>query len=162
MLMFGILSLILMPFLISLTKTAIHRCGRCLNAVQDNTYFGMSSLEDKLFTWQFGTFGIILTRRTILYAVMVITGILFFYVFILVEGATLHNFHSSGITWSSYLRTCGYEQFKAHPQQAKREFNSHFFRRGVTWDGYVVRVNYNDDNPLSFNYHSANLLIKMD
>ena len=32
----------------------------------------------------------------------------------------------------------------------------------MTWDGYVVRVNYNEDNPLSINYHSANLLIKME
>ena len=51
MLLFGIIAMILMPFLVSLTKTAIHRCARCLNAVQDNTYFGMSSLDDKLFTW---------------------------------------------------------------------------------------------------------------
>ena len=31
MLIFGILSLILMPFLVSLTKSAIHRCAKCLN-----------------------------------------------------------------------------------------------------------------------------------
>ena len=31
MLLFGFLSLVLMPFLISLTKTAIHRCAKCLN-----------------------------------------------------------------------------------------------------------------------------------
>ena len=51
MLFLGIIAMILMPFLVSLTKTAIHRCARCLNAVQDNSYFGMSSLDDKLFTW---------------------------------------------------------------------------------------------------------------
>ena len=33
MLIFGFLSLILMPFLVSLTKTAIHRCAKCLNQV---------------------------------------------------------------------------------------------------------------------------------
>merc|ERR1719469_575888 len=33
MLMFGIIAMVLMPFLVSLTKTAIHRCARCLNAV---------------------------------------------------------------------------------------------------------------------------------
>ena len=31
MLIFGFLSLLLMPFLVSLTKTAIHRCAKCLN-----------------------------------------------------------------------------------------------------------------------------------
>ena len=92
---------------------------------------------------------------------MIITGILFVYVFILVEGSNI-AFHSSGITWQSYLRSCGYETFKAHPQQAKQDFNRDFFRKGVTWDGYVVRVSYNEDNPLSINYHSASLLVKME
>ena len=87
MLLFGMLSLILMPFLVSLTKTAIHRCAKCLNQVQDNSYFGFSSLDDKLFTWSFGKCGVILTRRTILYCVIVLVGILSFYVFILVEDA---------------------------------------------------------------------------
>jgi len=92
MLIFGFLSLILMPFLVSLTKTAIHRCAKCLNQVQDSLYFGFSSLEDKLFTYEFGKCGIILTRRTILYAVMVLTGFLTIYVFILVEEG--HNFEA--------------------------------------------------------------------
>ena len=48
MLIFGFLSLILMPLLASLTKTAIHRCAKCLNEVKDNSYFGFSSMEDKL------------------------------------------------------------------------------------------------------------------
>ena len=48
MLIFGFLSLILMPLLVSLTKTAIHRCAKCLNEVKDNSYFGFSSMEDKL------------------------------------------------------------------------------------------------------------------
>ena len=48
MLLFGFLSLILMPLLVSLTKTALHRCAKCLNEVKDNSYFGFSSMEDKL------------------------------------------------------------------------------------------------------------------
>ena len=47
-LIFGILSIILMPFLVSLTKSAIHRCAKCLNEVKSNSYFGFSSLEDKV------------------------------------------------------------------------------------------------------------------
>ena len=48
MLLFGILSLVLMPILVSLTKTAIHRCAKCLNEVKDSSYFGFASMEDKL------------------------------------------------------------------------------------------------------------------
>ena len=85
MLIFGFLSLILMPFLVSLTKTAIHRCAKCLNQVQDNSYFGFSSLDDKLFQYECGKVGIIMTRRTIMYILMVLIGCLTLYVFILVE-----------------------------------------------------------------------------
>ena len=48
LLIFGFFALILMPFLVSLTKSAIHRCAKCLNEVQNNSYFGFSSLEDKV------------------------------------------------------------------------------------------------------------------
>ena len=85
MLLFGILSLILLPFLVSLTKFALHRCAKCLNEVKSNSYFGFSSMEDKLVSWQIGKFGIILTRKTLLYLVIVLTACLAIYVFVLVE-----------------------------------------------------------------------------
>ena len=50
-LIFGFLSIILMPFLVSLTKSANHRCAKCLNEVKSNSFFGFSSLEDKLLTF---------------------------------------------------------------------------------------------------------------
>ena len=34
--------------------------------------------------------------------------------------------------------------------------------RGVSWDGYVVRVNLNEEDPIHMAYNSASLLIKMD
>ena len=37
-----------------------------------------------------------------------------------------------------------------------------YFGKSVTWDGYVIRVNLNDDDPMSKAYHSANILIKME
>jgi len=85
MLVFGVLSLLLLPFLVSLTKTALHRCAKCLNEVKSNSYFGFSSMEDKLVSWQIGKFGIILTRKTLLYLVIVLTGCLAIYVYVLVE-----------------------------------------------------------------------------
>ena len=60
------------------------------------------------------------------------------------------------------MGTCGYEAFQRDPRGAKVNFNSKYFRRGVSWDGYVVRVNFNEENPMSIAYHSANLLVKMD
>lgn len=48
MLIFGFMSLILLPLLVSLTKQAIHRCAKCLNEVKSNSYFGYSSMDDKV------------------------------------------------------------------------------------------------------------------
>ena len=45
-LIFGIVSFILLPFLVSVTKTSIHRCAKCLNEVKTNSYFGFSSMQD--------------------------------------------------------------------------------------------------------------------
>ena len=91
MLIFGILSLVLMPILVSLTKTAIHRCAKCLNEVKDSSYFGFASMEDKLVALQIGSFGIILTRKLLLYMALVVSAMLTIYVFILVEEAHIHD-----------------------------------------------------------------------
>lgn len=37
-----------------------------------------------------------------------------------------------------------------------------YFGKSVGWDGYVVRVNLNEDDPLSLAYHSANIMVKME
>lgn len=110
MLLFGILAMLLMPFLVSLTKTSIHRCAKCLNEVKDNTFFGRSSLDDKLVSYEVGQLGIILTRRTLLYMVLIITTCLAIYVFILVEEGHNHEigksplFLSSNHLYSSHYR----------------------------------------------------------
>ena len=94
---------------------------------------------------------------------MIITGVLSLYVFILVEEAHIHERPINyAISWDKYLNDCGHQFFEKEPRQAKRNFNAKYFRRNVQWDGYVVRVNYNEDNPMSLAYHSASILIKMD
>ena len=34
--------------------------------------------------------------------------------------------------------------------------------RGVSWDGYVVRINVNEDDPMTMMYNSGSILIKME
>lgn len=90
-LIFGFFSIILMPFLVSLTKSAIHRCAKCLNEVKSDSYFGFSSLEDKLLTLSVGEMGIILTRRYLLYIVVTLTCGLAIYLFLLNESSHSHE-----------------------------------------------------------------------
>ena len=47
-LVFGVTSIILMPFLVGLTKQAVHKCAKCLNDVKSSSTFGLNSLEDKV------------------------------------------------------------------------------------------------------------------
>jgi hypothetical protein len=91
MLIFGILSLVLLPVLVSLTKSAIHRCAKCLNEVKTNSYFGFSSMEDKLVTLQIGKLGIILTRRLLLYTALIVTAMLAIYTFVWIESSHNHE-----------------------------------------------------------------------
>ena len=68
----------------------------------------------------------------------------------------------TSITWSQYKHDAGFDAFAQNPRKAFVNFEKNYFRKGVSWDGYVVRVNLNDDDPLSMAYHSASILIKMD
>ena len=68
----------------------------------------------------------------------------------------------SGLTWSMYKREVGFDAFATNPRRARMTFDRRYFMKGVSWDGYVVRVNLNDDDPMSMAFHSASLLIKMD
>ena len=47
--------------------------------------FGLNSLEDKVIAKKVGSFGIILTRRYLLYIAMVIFALLSIYTFVLVD-----------------------------------------------------------------------------
>lgn len=35
------------------------------------------------------------------------------------------------------------------------------FGKSVGWDGYVIRVNLNDDDPMSLAYRSVQIMVKM-
>lgn len=119
LLLFGFLSMLLLPILVSLSKTALHRCAKCLNEVKSNSYFGFSSMEDKLVSMQLGNFGVILTRKQLMYFAVVITMMLGIYVFVLVEEG--HNHEAvpiSDLTWSEYKENCGFDAYVRDPRKA--------------------------------------------
>ena len=161
-LIFGVMSLMLMPFLVGLTKQAVHKCAKCLNDVKQSNLFGLNSLEDKVIAKKIGGVGVILTRRYLLYLALVVMALLSIYTFVLVEEKVHEHHHISNITWSQYRAECGYEAFSKNPRASFRNFEFNYFGKEVQWDGYVVRVNLNDDDPLSVSYHSAKIMVKME
>ena len=67
----------------------------------------------------------------------------------------------TSITWKQYKTDSGFDAFARNPRNAFINFERKYFRKGVSWDGYVVRVNFNDD-PMSLGYDSASIEIKMN
>ena len=62
-----------------------------------------------------------------------------------------------------YLKECGFQAFTENPRKAKLFFDAKYRQRGVSWDGYVVRVSVNDDpDPLAQITHASSIMIKMD
>lgn len=69
-------------------------------------------MEDKLVTFNVGKFGVILTRKQLMYAALVIFLMLFIHVFVLYEEG--HNHEAvpiTGITWAAFKTDCGYDAF---------------------------------------------------
>lgn len=134
MLLFGILSLVLLPVLVSLTKSAIHRCAKCLNEVKTNSYFGFSSMEDKLVTLQIGKLGVILTRRLLLYTALIVTAMLAIYTFVWIESSHNHEIAPlTDITWDEFRTEVGHTAWMNNPRKTQILFEQKYLGRGVIW-----------------------------
>ena len=92
---------------------------------------------------------------------MVIGVMLSIYTFVLVDSRAHAHRRLTDLTWTEYREDCGFQAFTENPRKAFRAFEMKYFGKNVGWDGYVVRVNLNDDDPLSLAYHSADILVKM-
>ena len=68
----------------------------------------------------------------------------------------------SDINWADYKRDCGVAAWNNNPREAQRQFQRNYMGRGVSWTGYVVRVNMEEDDPMAIAFHAVSLLIKMD
>lgn len=143
-LFFGALSMMLIPFLVGLTKQGVHKCAKCLNDVKQSSMFGLNSLEDEVIAKKVGNFGVILTRRQLLYMVMVIFAGLGIYMFILAEENAMMNRQTSSVTWEKYRDDCGFTTFQKNPRNAFRNFEFNYFGKSMSWDGYVIRVDLNE------------------
>lgn len=133
MLLFGIIGFVFLPILVNLTKTAIHRCAKCLNEVKTNSYFGYSSMEDKLVTFQLGNAGVILTRRLLLYLAMVLFLALGIYSIVLVEGSRDHESApiTSSLTWAVFSTEVGHTAWMKNRRKAEATFIEKYLNKGV-------------------------------
>ena len=128
--LYGILFLII---IIKLTQNTIHSCPNCLNKVGVYTVFDALSLQDKVFTIQFSNFGMIITKKH-LFGILsfIIFGIIFYYII-------------SSITFTKTILKENWNEFNLICSQGQSICNSKFLYQEISWTGYVIRVNFNDN-----------------
>lgn len=49
-----------------------------------------------------------------------------------------------------------------NPQSAMIKFDRKYYFKGVSWEGYIIRVSLNEEDSLNFAFHSSNIMIKME
>jgi len=115
-------------------------------------------------TLKVGTFGVILTRKMLFYAVLVVTAALAIYAFLLVETTYNHDMTPiSGLTWAAFSSEVGHAAWLKNKRQTELTFLNKFVTKGIHWDGYIVRVILaDDDGSATSMYHAATILVKMN
>ena len=127
---YGIIFLIL---IIKFTKNTTHSCPNCLNKIGVYTVFDALSLQDKVFTIQFSHFGMIITKKHLFSLLsFFIFGIIFYFIL-----STLKfNRVILKETWNDFNLICS---------QSEIMCNTKFLYQDISWTGYVIRVNFNDN-----------------
>lgn len=95
----GWLSFCVLPLVLSLTKSAVHRCPKCLNVVKNNSFLGFNSMEDKVISFNIGSFGVALSRKYLLYIVLTIIASILLYLIMSTGFEHKYTVPISGITW---------------------------------------------------------------
>ena len=173
-LLIGFYAILLMPCIAGILRDQRHRCPKCHNEIKEDSIF--SGLDDNIISFNFGTFGVLITRRTLIKTVIFIlcVGLATFAWDIVVEGPTWYlegRDVDTSLTWNKFVNECGHQ---TNLNTLNREFDSKFKNRVIEWEGRVLRVDgdhYDDDedpvlqidNEKHYHTHSsAEIFIRMD
>ena len=147
LLFFKIYGIIVLVVLLRLTQNTTHSCPNCLNKIGIYTIFDALSLQDKVFTIQLASFGLVITKKHIFSLVI---GLIFILLFIFFISSISFSKKILKETWSDYLQICS-----GGPALC----NAKFLYQEISWIGYVIRVNFNDN---FFSRTRVFFLVKMD
>jgi hypothetical protein len=142
--------------LIPLTQQTIHSCPRCLNKVGVRTFYDLFSLKDRVFSFKFGNFGILVTKKQLLGFFIFIFFSICFYLFF---AAFDLNRVFIKETWEDFKKECGAEQFIKNNEATETLCHSKYRYSDVSWKGWVIRVNYDD---YFMARHKLSILVKME
>ena len=125
--------IILIIIIIKLTQNTTHSCPNCLNKIGIYTVFDALSLKDKVFTFQFSNFGIIITKKHLFGILSFFALGIIFYIII------------SSITFTKHILKESWNDFNSICRQGETICNTKFLYQEISWTGYVIRVNFNDN-----------------
>lgn len=122
---------------------------------------GFNSLEDKVISFNIGNFGVIISRKYLLYIVLTIFCVIVLFL-LLTTGINLNEERPiSELKWTDYRDDVGYFSFIKNPRNTIRTFDKKYSGKGVSWEGYIVQVNALNEDSLAHFHHASSILIKM-
>ena len=142
-----IYGIILTVVIIRFTQNTTHSCPNCLNKIGVYTIFDALSMQDKVFSLKFSSFGLVITKKHIFSLVL---GFIFIILIIAFISSLSFTRQILKETWSDYQKICS---------ENKALCNTKFLYQEISWIGYVIRVNFNDN---FFSRSRVFFLVKMD
>jgi len=169
---FGLLSIIILPLVFFLTKNAVHRCSRCIQTLGEKSCFGLpDDFSAPIWHFRLGKCSIVTAR---IYAII---GLVLFaigsgcYVYMRPSfdfhqnPLVHHNVESYKIrtTWPDFLQDCGGEQVIENFVHTKMVFNDKYENNIITWSGFFTEVKEKQRSIFGFNNeHHLSILVKME
>lgn len=164
---FGFLGLVIVPVVFLLTKSAVHRCSRCLQKMGEKQCFGLpTDPADEVWHFRLGKCSVVLSRLYAILILVVFCVIAGYYVYLHPNEDPHHHPLGSGkqieATWSDYIEDCGAEVVVENFVHAKKQFEDKYQSNIITWRGYFAQTKATSNQiSLFYSDHALNILVKM-
>ncbi|OMJ80716.1 hypothetical protein SteCoe_18967 [Stentor coeruleus] len=140
-LIFGIWSIFLLPFVIPLSKSIVIRCSRCNERLETHQPFGLFSLKDEVQSLKCGECAIVISRSYLLSALSLIICFMVYF-WLSTENLSKHIVNLN-TTWPEYLEDCGGEVALENTIKVAETFSVKYEGKTISWDGYLMKATEN-------------------
>ena len=141
-LILGYYSIVIIPCIVGIFRDQAHRCPKCHNEIKQEDLF--TCLDDNIMSFEFGTFGVILTRRILIQALVAIglIGLATLSWDVVHEGPSWYlegNEPNLNLTWADFVKDCG-SAYSNNISTINKQFAGKYKNVVVEWEGRVLRV----------------------
>eukprot|EP00347_Sterkiella_histriomuscorum_P017670 403348446 len=169
LLIFGFLSVVILPLAYLATKNAVHRCSRCLQKLGEKQCFGVpTNFQDEIWQFRLGKCHVVMARGYALGVLLLFTLFSVYYVYMRPGFSTpLHPYEvpkeskEISYTWEDFLQDCGGTVIVENNVHARNIFNEKYESNIVSWKGNFAESKVTNSLPFFGSDHALNVLIKM-